>query len=99
MLGIHSIINGSLVALSIEPWVGKISDNCVSLNFERMRFTGFPLDFFPVLFAVPRVVGWLAHWRQVSLCSNIRCQLAHGRRQMMLQDGGVKIWRPRQVWL
>jgi citrate synthase len=28
--------------------------------------TGFPLDFFPVLFAVPRVVGWLAHWRQVS---------------------------------
>jgi len=64
-----------------------------------MRFTGFPLDFFPVLFAVPRVVGWLAHWRQVSHCSNIRCQLAHGRRQMMLQDGGVKIWRPRQVWL
>jgi len=28
---------------------------------------GFPLDFFPVLFAVPRVVGWLAHWRQVSI--------------------------------
>ena len=28
---------------------------------------GFPLDFFPVLFAVPRVVGWLAHWRQVQL--------------------------------
>ncbi|KAH7101887.1 peroxysomal citrate synthase [Auriculariales sp. MPI-PUGE-AT-0066] len=43
---------------------------------------GFPLDFFPVLFAVPRVVGWLAHWRQ-----------------MMLQPGGVKIWRPRQVYL
>ncbi|KAI9512062.1 peroxysomal citrate synthase [Russula earlei] len=28
------------------------------------RAMGFPLDFFPVLFAVPRVVGWLAHWRQ-----------------------------------
>jgi len=28
------------------------------------RIQGFPLDFFPVLFAVPRVVGWLAHWRQ-----------------------------------
>lgn len=40
------------------------------------------MDFFPVLFVVPRVVGWLAHWRQ-----------------MMLQDGGVKIWRPRQVRL
>ena len=31
------------------------------------RHPGFPLDFFPVLFAVPRVVGWLAHWRQVRL--------------------------------
>ncbi|KAF8501691.1 peroxysomal citrate synthase [Russula emetica] len=46
------------------------------------RREGFPLDFFPVLFAVPRVVGWLAHWRQ-----------------MMLQEGGVKIWRPRQVYV
>ncbi|KIL67521.1 hypothetical protein M378DRAFT_185596 [Amanita muscaria Koide BX008] len=46
------------------------------------RAMGFPLDFFPVLFAVPRVVGWLAHWRQ-----------------MMLQDGGVKIWRPRQIYV
>jgi hypothetical protein len=26
---------------------------------------GFPLDYFPVMFAVPRIVGWLAHWRQV----------------------------------
>ncbi|KAF8532193.1 peroxysomal citrate synthase [Gautieria morchelliformis] len=46
------------------------------------RAMGFPLDFFPVLFAVPRVVGWLAHWRQ-----------------MMLQAGGVKIWRPRQIYV
>jgi citrate synthase len=46
------------------------------------RAMGFPSDFFPVLFAVPRVVGWLAHWRQ-----------------MMLQKGGVKIWRPRQLYL
>ncbi|KAH9959592.1 peroxysomal citrate synthase [Russula dissimulans] len=46
------------------------------------RVQGFPLDFFPVLFAVPRVVGWLAHWRQ-----------------MMLQEGGVKIWRPRQIYV
>jgi len=43
---------------------------------------GFPMDFYPVLFAVPRVVGWLAHWRQ-----------------MMLQSGGVKIWRPRQLYV
>ncbi|KAH7919134.1 citrate synthase [Leucogyrophana mollusca] len=28
---------------------------------------GFPLDFFPILFVVPRVVGWLAHWGQMML--------------------------------
>ncbi|RYP54471.1 hypothetical protein DL768_000777 [Monosporascus sp. mg162] len=43
---------------------------------------GFPLDFYPVLFAVPRCVGWLAHWRQ-----------------QMLSPGGVKIWRPRQLYV
>ncbi|KAK0531035.1 hypothetical protein OC834_003106 [Tilletia horrida] len=31
------------------------------------REMGFPLDFFPVLFVLPRVVGWLAHWRQMML--------------------------------
>ncbi|KAH9809965.1 citrate synthase-like protein [Melampsora americana] len=46
------------------------------------RALGFPTDFYPVLFAVPRVVGWLAHWRQ-----------------MQHQKGGVKIWRPRQVYV
>ncbi|ROV91937.1 hypothetical protein VSDG_07645 [Cytospora chrysosperma] len=43
---------------------------------------GFPLDFYPVLFAVPRCVGWLAHWRQ-----------------QMLNPAGVKIWRPRQIYI
>jgi len=47
---------------------------------------GFPTDFFPVLFTIPRTVGWLAHWleflddpenrivrpRQVYLGSDIR---------------------------
>jgi citrate synthase len=28
------------------------------------RAMGFPTDFFPVLFAVPRTVGWLAHWNE-----------------------------------
>ena len=26
------------------------------------RAMGFPTDMFPVLFAIPRTVGWLAHW-------------------------------------
>lgn len=48
--------------------MGKIKsqDTVLSLATMTKRHVGFPLDFFPVLFAVPRVVGWLAHWRQVS---------------------------------
>ncbi|KAG8861306.1 hypothetical protein FRB91_009217 [Serendipita sp. 411] len=53
-----------------------------NVDFWRYVAMGFPLDFFPVLFAVPRVVGWVAHWRQ-----------------MMLSPEGVKIWRPRQIYL
>ncbi|KIO34365.1 hypothetical protein M407DRAFT_127812 [Tulasnella calospora MUT 4182] len=59
------------LAPNVDFWSGLI-----------YRAMGFPMDFFPVLFVVPRVVGWLAHWRQ-----------------MMLQPGGVKIWRPRQVYV
>ena len=25
---------------------------------------GFPADFFPVLFTIPRIAGWLAHWNE-----------------------------------
>ncbi|KIJ52580.1 hypothetical protein M422DRAFT_26160 [Sphaerobolus stellatus SS14] len=71
------------VAMNDEYFISrKLAPNvdfCSGLIYRAM---GFPLDFFPVLFAVPRVVGWLAHWRQ-----------------MMLQPGGVKIWRPRQIYV
>jgi citrate synthase len=26
---------------------------------------GFPVDMFPVLFAIPRMSGWLAHWEEM----------------------------------
>jgi len=25
---------------------------------------GFPTDYFPVLFTIPRTVGWLSHWSE-----------------------------------
>jgi len=28
---------------------------------------GFPTDFFPVLFAIPRTAGWIAHWQEMIL--------------------------------
>jgi citrate synthase len=28
------------------------------------RAMGFPTDFYPVLFAIPRSVGWLSHWSE-----------------------------------
>ena len=26
---------------------------------------GFPVDMFPVLFAIPRTAGWVAQWREM----------------------------------
>ena len=26
---------------------------------------GFPVDMFPVLFAIPRTIGWLSHWEEL----------------------------------
>lgn len=41
---------------------------------------GFPMNMFTVLFAIGRLPGWIAHWRE------------------MMQDPGVKIGRPRQLY-
>lgn len=29
-----------------------------------IRAIGFPTEFFPVLFAIPRMAGYLSHWRE-----------------------------------
>jgi citrate synthase len=45
---------------------------CVVILFESesnspgydCRALGFPTEFFPVLFAIPRMAGYLAHWKE-----------------------------------
>ena len=33
-------------------------------KFTLIRAMGFPTEFFTVLFAIPRMAGYLAHWRE-----------------------------------
>ncbi len=37
-----------------------------------MRAIGIPVDMFPVMFAIGRMPGWIAHWREVHLSPNLR---------------------------
>jgi citrate synthase len=37
-----------------------------------MRAIGIPTDMFTVMFAIGRVPGWIAHWREVNLNTNAR---------------------------
>jgi citrate synthase len=69
------------------------------------RAMGFPTDFFPVLFAIPRTVGWLAHWseflddpenkivrpRQVYLGAKTRAYVPMAQRQ---EVGGADLESP-----
>ncbi len=54
------------IALSDEYFISrKLYPNVdfySGLIYEAM---GFPLDMFPVLFAIPRTVGWLSHWQEM----------------------------------
>ncbi|KAF3113749.1 hypothetical protein TWF706_009123 [Orbilia oligospora] len=49
-----------------DPWFQekKLYPNVDYWSGLVYKALGFPLDFFPVLFAVPRVAGWIAHWKQ-----------------------------------
>ncbi|GAA6006232.1 hypothetical protein JCM10207_000570 [Rhodosporidiobolus poonsookiae] len=59
-------------ALADEYFVSrKLYPNVDFFSGLIYRQMGFPLDFFPVLFAVPRVCGWLAHWRQLVLTGKV----------------------------
>ena len=80
----------SYIALWVRYW------RLFFIEWCSLLVSGFPLDFFPVLFAVPRVVGWLAHWRQMMLQEG-KYVVLYPWQSLIFGLGGVKIWRPRQV--
>jgi citrate synthase len=54
------------VALSDEYFVSrKLYPNVDFYSGLIYQAMGFPVDMFPVLFAIPRMSGWLAHWQEL----------------------------------
>jgi citrate synthase len=56
------------IALSDEYFIKrKLYPNVDFYSGLIYQAIGFPLDMFPVLFAIPRTVGWLAQWEEMLL--------------------------------
>ena len=54
------------IALSDEYFVSRrLYPNVDFYSGLIYQAMGFPLEMFPVLFAIPRVAGWLAHWQEL----------------------------------
>lgn len=53
------------VALSDSYFITrKLYPNVDFYSGVIYKAIGFPMEYMPVLFAVPRVAGWLAHWNE-----------------------------------
>jgi hypothetical protein len=50
-LALHSTVDRSITLFRFSDW-----------GYQAM---GFPVEMFPVLFAIPRTSGWLAQWREM----------------------------------
>jgi len=56
------------IALSDEYFVKrKLYPNVDFYSGLIYQAIGFPVDMFPVLFAIPRTAGWLAQWEEMLL--------------------------------
>ena len=54
------------IALSDEYFISrKLYPNVDFYSGLIYQAMGFPLELFPVLFAIPRTSGWLAHWQEM----------------------------------
>ncbi|CAA6661138.1 unnamed protein product [Spirodela intermedia] len=48
----------------IQPKIAKLYPNVDFYSGLIYRAMGFPTEFFTILFAIPRMAGYLAHWRE-----------------------------------
>lgn len=56
------------IALSDEYFVKrKLYPNVDFYSGLIYKAMGFPMEFFPVLFAIPRTSGWITHWQEMLL--------------------------------
>jgi len=56
------------IALEDEYFISrKLYPNVDFYSGIIYQAMGFPVDMFPVLFAIPRTAGWLAHWQELML--------------------------------
>src|SRR5262245_2978871 len=56
------------IALQEEYFISrKLYPNVDFYSGLIYQAMGFPTDFFPVLFAIPRTAGWFAHWEELLL--------------------------------
>ncbi len=56
------------IALSDEYFIKrKLYPNVDFYSGLIYKAMGFPMDFFPVLFAIPRTSGWITHWQEMLL--------------------------------
>ena len=54
------------IALSDDYFIArKLYPNVDFYSGLIYQAMGFPLEMFPVLFAIPRTAGWLAHWKEM----------------------------------
>jgi citrate synthase len=54
------------IALEDEYFISrKLYPNVDFYSGIIYQAMGFPVDMFPVLFAIPRTAGWLAHWQEM----------------------------------
>ena len=70
------------IALNDEYFIDrKLYPNVDFYSGIIYRALGIPTSLFTVLFAVARVSGWIAQWKE------------------MIEDPGLKIGRPRQLFI